>query len=350
MATTLPAASTQQARSSAQKGLLFDHARLIDGQSRIVDDDIEILSMNPVQLYDGRYEARSTAWDRLESAWKPVRSELADDSASRPLTRVVSPGNGAAVIAAEVHAPMAVVATVPLALRPQNWVTGVLGPAISSKARQVVRWSREPARRAELGAAALRVRGFVSSATLAGAKHASHGWCGLQRVVRKQAESLESTWARLEGKWQTWKAARSQSAESEASAGAIEFHSLAGHATGLLPPRDAPTAGLPTTASDLATFARKVEAADVSTNFAQDDLGGVYGAAWEASAQSRLESAIETAKSKLALIGERFDDSCDQHDAHNSISRRRVRRTRRSCSCRCRGSSAHLRRSFLQEP
>ena len=287
MATTLPAASTQQARSSAQEELPFDHVRRIGGPSRIVDGDIEILQMNLVQLYDGRYEARSTAWDRLESAWKTVRPELADDSASSPLTGVVSPGNGAAVAAAEVDAPMAVVATVPLALRSLNWVTGVLGPAISSKTRQVVRWSREPARRAELGAAALRVRGFVSSAALAGAKHASHGWCGLQRVVRKQAESLESTWARLEGRRQTRKAARSQSAEIEASAGAIELHSLAAHATGLLPPRDAPAADLPTTGSDLATFARKVGPADVahrsngSTNLAQGNSGGVYTTAWE---------------------------------------------------------------------
>ena len=190
MATTLPAASTQQARSGAQKELPFDHVRRIDGPSRIVDGDTEILQMNLVQLYDGRYEARSTAWDRLESAWKTVRPELADDSASSPLTEVVSPGNGAAVAAAEVDAPMAVVATVPLALRSPNWVTGVLGPAISSKARQVVRWSREPARRAELGAAALRVRGFVSSAALAGAKHASHGWCGFNG----SSESKRSPW------------------------------------------------------------------------------------------------------------------------------------------------------------
>ena len=160
MATTLPAASTQQARSGAQTELPFDHVRRIGGPSRIVDGDIEILQMNLVQLYDGRYEARSTAWDRLESAWKTVRPERADDSASSPLTEVVSPGNGAAVAAAEVDAPMAVVATVPLALRSLNWVTGVLGPAISSKARQVVRWSREPARRAELGAAAIEGTGF----------------------------------------------------------------------------------------------------------------------------------------------------------------------------------------------
>ena len=169
---------------------------------------------------------------------------------------------------------MAVVPTVPLALRPVNWVTGVLGPAISSRSRQVVRWSREPARRAELRAAALKVWSFVSSAALAGAKHVSNGWCGLQGVVRKQAESLESTWSRLEGKWQTWKAARSQSAEIEASA----------------------------------TFAQKVEPANVthrgngSTNRAQGDSGGAHSAAWEGSAQARLESAKETVKSKLALI------------------------------------------------
>ena len=198
-----------------------------------------------VQLHDDRDGAWSSAWERLESAWDTIRSELADDSVSSPLTGHVSPGNGAATAAAEVDAPMAVVPTVPLARRPLNWVTGVLGPAISSRTGQVVRWSREPARRAELRAAALKVWSFASSAALAGAKHVSNGWCGLQGVARRQAESLESTWSRLKGEWQTWKAGRSQSTEIEASGGAIEVvHGS--HATGLLPPNDAP-ADLPNT-------------------------------------------------------------------------------------------------------
>ena len=240
MATTLPAESTQHARNGAQKAMAFDHAQRIDGLSRIVDRDIEILKMNLVQLHDGREEGRSSAWERLESAWETVRSELADDSASSPLAGEVSPGNSAAVAAAEVDARIAVVPTVPLALRVLNWVTGVLGPAISSRIRQAVRWSREPARRAELRAAALKVWSFLSSAALAGAKHVSNAWYGLQGVARRQAESLEITWSRLAGKWQTWRAARSQSAEIEASAGAIEFDSLAAYATALLPPDDTP--------------------------------------------------------------------------------------------------------------
>ena len=262
MATTLPAESTQHARNGAQKAMAFDHAQRIDGLSRIVDRDIEILKMNLVQLHDGREEGRSSAWERLESAWETVRSELADDSASSPLAGEVSPGNGAAVAAAEVDARIAVVPTVPLALRVLNWVTGVLGPAISSRIRQAVRWSREPARRAELRAAALKVWSFLSSAALAVAKHVSNAWYGLQGVVRRQAESLEITWSRLEGKWQTWRAARSQSAEIEASAGAIEFDSLAAYATALLPPDDTPAADLPNTSSDLVT-------------------GGAYCTAWE---------------------------------------------------------------------
>jgi Fe-Mn family superoxide dismutase len=275
MATTLPAESTQHARNTAQNAMAVDHVQRISGLSRIVDRDIEILKMN-VQLHDGRDRARSSAWDRLESAWETVRSELADDSASSPLTGDVSPGNGAAAAAAEVDAPMAVVPTVPLALTPLNWVTGVLGPAISSRTVQVVRWSREPARPAELRAAALKVWSFVSSATLAAAKHVSNGWRGLQEVVRGQAESFESTWSRLEVKWQIWKAARSQSAEIEASAGT--------------------------------TFARKVDPADVThrgnglKNLAQGDSGGAHSTAWEESAQVRLESAKETVQSKLALI------------------------------------------------
>ena len=312
MATTLPAESTQHARHGVQKAMAFDHVQRIGGLSRIVDRDIEILKMNLEQLHNDRDGVRSRAWERLESAWETVRSELADDGASSPLTEDVSPGNGAAVAAAEVdapmtEAPMAAVPTVPLARRPRNWVTGVLGPAVSSRTRQVVRWAREPARRAELRAATLKFWSFVRSAALTGAKHASNGWCGLQGVVRRQAHSLESTWSRLEGNWQGWKAARSPSAEIDAWAGAIEVDSLAGHATALLPPADAPAADLPHTGSDLATIAQIVEPEDAthrgngSMNLAHGDPGGAYGPAWEGSAQARLESAKETVKSKLAL-------------------------------------------------
>ena len=134
MATTIPVESTRQARNSAQKAMAVNHVQRIDGLSRIVDRDIEILKMN-VQLHDGRDETRTSAWERLESAWETVRSELADDSASSPLTGDASSGNDAAAAAVEVDAPMAVVRTVPLALRPRNWVTEVLGPAISSRSR-----------------------------------------------------------------------------------------------------------------------------------------------------------------------------------------------------------------------
>ena len=90
MATTLPTESTQHARNGAQKAMAFDHVQRIGGLSRIVDRDIEILKMN-LQLHDGRDESRSSAWERLESAWETVRSELADDSVSSPLTGDVSP-------------------------------------------------------------------------------------------------------------------------------------------------------------------------------------------------------------------------------------------------------------------
>src|SRR4030095_515727 len=108
MATTLPAESTQHAQNGAQKALAVEHLQRIGGLSRIVDRDIEILKMN-VQLHDGRDGVRSSAWERLESAWETVRSELADDSASSPVTADVSPGNRAVVVATEVDAPIAVV-------------------------------------------------------------------------------------------------------------------------------------------------------------------------------------------------------------------------------------------------
>ena len=174
MATTLPADSTQHARNGAQKAMAIDHEQRIGGLSRIVDRDIEILKMN-VRLHEGRDVAWSSAWERLESAWETVRTELADDSASITLADDVSPGNGAAAVADKVDAPMTVVSTVPLALRPLNWVTEVLGPAFSSRTGQIVRWSREPARRAEFRAAALKVWSFAGSTALAGANHSSNG-------------------------------------------------------------------------------------------------------------------------------------------------------------------------------
>ncbi len=302
MATILPAESTQHARNGAQKAMAFDHAQRIDGLSRIVDRDIEILKINLVQLHDDRSGARSSAWKRLENAWETVRSELADDSASNPLTVDVSPRNGGAVAAAEVDARITVVPTVPLALRVLNWVTGVLGPAISSRTGQVVHWTREPARRAQLRAAVFKVWSFFSSAALAGAKHVSYAWYGSQGFVRRQAESLEIRGSRLVGKWQTWRAARFQSAEIEASAGAIEFSLLADYTTALLPTADTPAAAVPNTSSDPGTFAQEGEPADSSTNFALDDSGGANSTAWEARMHVRLERAKQTVKSKLAPI------------------------------------------------
>ena len=307
MATILPADRTQHAGNGAEKAIAFHHEQRIGGLSRIIDRDIEILKKNLVQLHDGRDEARSSAWERLESAWETVRAELADDSASSPLTGDVSRGNGAAAAAAEVDAPMAVVPAVPLVLKVLNWVTGVLGPAISSRTRQAVRWSFEPARRAEVRTAALKIWRFVSSAALTGAKHVSKGWATLQEVTRSQADSLEGTWSRLESKWQTWKAAKSPSAEIKASADPIEVVSRAANVTGLLPPSDT-AADSPNTCSDLAAFAQKAELANVthqgndSKNLAQGNSAGVYDAAWEEKVQLRLESALETAKAKLALI------------------------------------------------
>ena len=257
MATTLPADSTHHARNSAQKAMAVDHVQRIGGLSRIVDRDIEILRMN-VQLHDGRDGARSSAWEHLESAWETVRSELADDIASSPLIGDVSPRNDAAAAIAEVDAPVAVVPTVPLALRPLNWVTEVLGPAISSRAGHAVRWSREPARGAELRAAALKVWSYVRSAALTAAKRVGIRRHGVQVVVRRQADFSGSTWSPLEGKWQTWEDVRSQTAEIEASAGAIEVVPPAAYATGLPPPEDTPTD------SDVVTFAQKVEPVDVT--------------------------------------------------------------------------------------
>ena len=307
MATILSAESTQHARNGAQKAIAFHPAKRIGDLSRIVDHDIEILKINLVQLHDGRDEARSSAWERLESAWETVRSELADDRVSSRLTGEVSPGTGAAPAAAEVDAPMTVVPTAPLAAKVLKWVTGVLGPSISTSIRQAARWSCEPARRVELRAAALNVSSFVSSTSLAGAKHVSKGWCGLHGIVRRQAQTCESTWSRLKGRWQTSKAARPQSTEITTSTGVIEVASLPATVTSLPPLNDTPV-DFPTTGPDRVTFVQTVESADVmhrgngSANFAQCHSGEVYSSAWEEGAQLRLESAIETAKSKLALI------------------------------------------------
>jgi len=260
MATTLPGESTHHARNGAQIAIGFDRAQRIGGLSRIVDRDIEILKVSLAQLHAGRGAALSSAWERLESAWETVRYELADESTSDALTRNVSPGNGVAAAAAAVD--VALVPTVPLARRLLNWVTRVLGPAISARTIEIVSWSRQPARRAELRAAAMTVRIFVSKAASAGARRASSGWSRLQGVITRLADRLERAWSRIEGNWQTWKAARLKFTEIEVPVGVIDVDSLTGYAIAMLPPDDAP---------DLTT-------------------------------QTRLEMAKETVRSKLELI------------------------------------------------
>ena len=255
MATILSAENAQRARNGAQKAIAFHPAQRIDDLSRIVDHDIEILKINLAQLHDGRDGARSSAWKRLESAWETVRSELADDRISSRLTSDVSPGNGAAATAAEFDAPMTVMPTVPSAMRVVKWVTGVLEPTVSTRIRQVVRWSCRRARQVELRTAALKFWRFASITALAGAKHVSNGWSGLQGAAGRKAQSLESPWSSLKCRWRALNATRSRSAEIKTSAGAIE-----------------------------------------------SDAGGVCSSAWEVGAKLRLESAMETAKSKLALI------------------------------------------------
>jgi superoxide dismutase, Fe-Mn family len=248
MATILSAESTQRARNGAQKAIAFHPVQRIDDLSRIVDHDIEILKINLAQLHDGRVEPRSSAWKRLESAWETVRSELADDRASSRLTGDVSPGNGAVVTAT-------VMPTVPSAMRLVKWLTGVLEPTVSTRIRQVVRWSCKRARQLQLRDAALKVWRCASIAALAGAKHVSNGWSALQGAAGRKARSLESPWSSVKCRWPNLNAARSRSTETKTSAGAIE-----------------------------------------------SDAAGVCSSAWEEGAQLRLESAMETAKSKLALI------------------------------------------------
>jgi Fe-Mn family superoxide dismutase len=286
--------------------MAFDRGQRIDGLSRIVDRDIEILRMNLVQLHDGRGGVPSSAWERLESAWETVRSELADESASSLPTAGVSRGNGASGAAADLDAPLAIAPIAPSVLEPRRWITGVLGPAISSGTGRVVRWSRDPARRAELRAAASKVRSCVSRAALAGAKRVSNAWRRLQAFASRQAEYVSSTWSRLDTKWHAWTKARSQPAEIEASLDAIEVDSTAACETLLLPRDCAPADDLPKTGSDPATSSHEAEPVNVtrrgngSGNPSQDHSGAANGTGCEESAQARLENAKETVKSKLA--------------------------------------------------
>ena len=249
MANILSTESTQHARNGAQKAIAFYPAQRIGDLSRMVDHDIELLKFNLAQLHDGQDQSRSGALERLESAWETVRSELVEDRASSRLNGQVLPGNGAA----------STVPTVPSAMRVEKWITGVLEPSVSTRIRQAVHWSRERARRMELRAAALKVWSFASRAALAGAKHVGNGWRGLRAAVGRQAQSWESPWLSLRIRKQTLSFAR--------------------------PPRIATSAQSRYAGSESAT-----------------DPEGVCSSAWEEVAQLRLESAMETAKSKLALI------------------------------------------------
>ncbi len=323
MATTPLPDSTQHTRNSAAQGArAVEHLERIGGLSRIVDRDIEILKTSLVQCHYRRDDTWASAWARLENAWETVRSELVDDGASTRLTEDVSPTNGVAGAAPEVDAPKAVALTVPLVRKPLHWFTAALAPAISSSTMQIVRWSRDPARRAELRAAALKAWSFAGSAASAGAKHVSDGWLWLEARARKQVKTLQCAWARVEEKRKT---ARSELAERKSSAGPPEVDSLAGHATGVIPPGDAPAASSPTAGSidraprDLPTFAHKFELAAAThlgsgwvwrgangqeqakmLHLAQRNSDRARADEWEANARARLERAKETVKSKLA--------------------------------------------------
>ena len=255
MATILSTDSTQRARNGAQKAIAFHPAQRIGDLSRIVDHDIETLRINLAQLYDGRDEARSGAWERLESAWETVRSELVDDRLSSQLTGDLSSGKGAAAAAAQVETPMTVPPTFPSAMHVLKWVTGVLESSVSTRIRHVVRWPCERERSAQLRAAVSKAGKFTSGATLAGVKHVSNGWRKLRGTVGRQTKSLQVPWLDLKSRRGILNAARSR-------------------------PTPLRTSALP----------------------AQNHSEGVCSSAWEEGAQLRLESAIETARSKLALV------------------------------------------------
>jgi superoxide dismutase, Fe-Mn family len=305
MATTSLTDTHHTRNRTVQQARAVDHLERIGGLSRIVDRDIEILKMNLVQCHYGRDETWASAWARLETAWETVRSELVDDSASSRVTEDLAPPNAAAVAMPQPDAPMAVAPTVPLVMRPLKWVTGALAPAISSKTKQFVGWAREPARRTELRAAALRAWRFAHSAALAGVKHVNNGWLWLEAQVIKQTKTLESACARLEG---NWKAMRAERAKRKSSLATTEVDSLASYANGVITQDDVGAAGLPAAPSfdrvprDIETFEHRLDLGDIThlSGAWVGDSGQGSDATWEGSAHARLESAKETVKSKLA--------------------------------------------------
>jgi hypothetical protein len=172
METTLPTTSTRHARHGTPQAMALDDVRRIGGLSRIVDRDIEILRMNLVQIHHGRYDTRSIAWERLESAWQTVRTELTDDNGSGPRNENDSPANGATGAVAEVAATVAVVPAVQSAPQP----------------RSLLRWPREVARRVELRNAGLKIRTLVSDAAAAGSKHVIAGWRRLHDLFKRRVQ------------------------------------------------------------------------------------------------------------------------------------------------------------------
>jgi Fe-Mn family superoxide dismutase len=265
METTLPTTSTRHARHGTPQAMALDDVRRIGGLSRIVDRDIEILRMNLVQIHHGRYDTRSIAWERLESAWQTVRTELTDDNASGPRNENDSPANGATGAVAEVAAPVAVV------------------PAVQStpQPRSLLRWPREVARRVELRNAGLKIRTLVSDAAAAGSKHVIAGWRRLHDLFKRRVQSVPSVRSVIGDKWQTWRAARSATTQVESPVDVIAVDPLASH---------------------------KIEPANVtyhgngSVSAAHHGPGAFSATVLEASAHARLESAREKVKSKLVLV------------------------------------------------
>src|SRR5262245_52341011 len=182
----------------------------VEHLSRILDRDIEVLRANLVHRQGHASEERwSDAWSHLESAWRTVRSELADRDASPSPPRDPASAKFEADTPFEIVIPAMPRATSQMQ-EPRSWFADVMVPAISSRMLQIVRWIGAPERRIQLKTAAIRSWGFARKTVSVTEMYLNRGRVRLQKNARTQTARLKDQYRRLGNTWQAHKEARSQ--------------------------------------------------------------------------------------------------------------------------------------------
>ena len=274
---------------AASQAQATDGGARIGDLSRIVEHDIKVLKTNLAQCHNGRErdEIWEGAWARLESAWESVRSELADGETSTTLTETPL-ASSATDTGVPVEEPTAPAPTVKL--KPLPWRMGAWAPVSYSRAMQVMRWGR--ARTRELS---VIFRSITHQFASAGATHLGKARVWLLANGRRQVKVWQDASSRLESVWM-----RRKLAGDKAPKLVTEVATPPDSAISVAPNIDRPMATFPTALVIDRNVSRVLKPdIRIRTIPARYRSGLEPGATCEI-VQGRLETAMETVRSKLA--------------------------------------------------